>query len=110
MIVSVEEDIGGLKADMATVKDQTSKISAKIDEMSTTLTAHSVQTVVRLDVIEERHASLSDHIDTHVDPQVRSYIKTRASARGMLLGIGGVAGLVSGALFDVVKDFWKGGA
>lgn len=108
--MSVEEDIGGLKADMATVKDQTSKIFAKIDGMSVALTAHSSQTVVRLDVIEERHAILSDHIDTQVDPHIRSYVKTRAGARGILLGIGAAAGLVSGALFDLVKVFWKGGS
>lgn len=108
--MSVEEDIGGLKADMKTVKDQTSKIFGKIDDMHTALIEHSVEAVVRLDVVEERHAVLSNHVATQVDPHVRSYVKTRASARGMLLGIGGVAGLVSGALLDFLKAFWRGGS
>lgn len=107
--MSVEEDIGGLKADMKTVKDQTSRIVGKMDEMHTALVKHSVEAVVRLDVAEERHTILSNHVTTQVDPYVRSYVKTRAGARGMLLGIGGVAGLVSGVLLDFLKAFWRGG-
>lgn len=107
--MSAQEDIGGLKADMKTVKDQTSKIFDKMDEMHTTLIKHSVETRGRLDVVEERHDTLSDYIATQVDPHVRSYVRTRANARGVLLGVGGVAGLVSGAMFDFLKAFWKGG-
>lgn len=52
--MSVEEDIGGLKADMKTVKDQASRIFHKMDEMHTALIKHSVEAVARLDVVEER--------------------------------------------------------
>lgn len=107
--MSVEEDIGGLKADMKTVKDQTSRIFRKMDEMHAALIKHSVEAVARLDVVEERHDTLSDYVTTQVDPHVRSYLRTRASAKGVLLAIGGIAGLVSGAFFDFLKAFWNGG-
>lgn len=106
--MSVEEDIGGLKADMTTIKDQTSRIFTKIDHMSSNLTAHSSRTIVRLDVLEEKQAGLNEHIDTRVDPHIRSLIRVRSGAVGVFVGIGSVAGFASSALFDAVKVFLKG--
>ena len=108
--MSVEEDIGGLKADMKTVRNQNSKIFHKIDEMHTALITHSVEAAARLDAVEERHEILSDYVATQVDPHISSYVRTRASARGVLLVVGGVVGLLSSALFDFLKAFWNGGA
>jgi hypothetical protein len=108
--MSVEEDIGGLKADMTSVKDQTSKIFSKIDVMNSNLISHSSQTLVRLDVIEERHDALSEHVESRVDPHIRNFVKARASAAGLFVGIGTAAGFASGAIFDALKSFWKGGS
>lgn len=106
--MSIEEDIGGLKADMITVKDQTSKIFSKIDLVNSNLTTHSTQTLVRLDVIEERHDALSEHVESRVDPHIKNFVKARASATGLFVGIGTAAGFASGAIFDALKVFWKG--
>ena len=56
--MSVEEDIGGLKADMKTVKDQASKIFDKMDEMHTAMTAFTATTSERQKMGDERFYGL----------------------------------------------------
>ncbi len=99
-----EADIGGLKADMKTVKAQTSAIFDKLGEMSDKFADHHTAEQTRLGIIEDRQGTLREHIKETVDPAVKDFKATKHKTIGYLLGFGaGGAGIV-----ELIKTLFKG--
>ena len=100
----VEEDIGGLKADMRTVTEQTSAIFHKIDDLTSSLSERNTKEEARLSILEERQKILRSHIEDNINPAVES-IK---NAKGYMLGLGGGAAIGGVGIIEAIKHFFKG--
>lgn len=107
--MSMEEDIGGLKADMRTVRDQTSRISDKMDDMSMVITTHMASEASRLLVLEDRYDDLKVHIEETVEPDLKSLVQSRSRAKGVITGIGATAGITAATLTEILRSVFRGG-
>lgn len=108
--MSFEEDIGGLKADMRTVREQTSRMFEKIDEMSVAILEHRTSELTRLSNVEDRHQFLNDHIEDSITPELNSLLLTRSRAKGWIAGVGATAGLAAATITEIIRSMIKGAA
>lgn len=105
--MSIDEDIGGLKADMRTVREETSRISSKIDRMNTSITAHNATERARLASLEERCLSLTAHIEKNINPELKSLMQSRSSMRGWIAGVGAASGLVAATIMEMARSIFR---
>lgn len=106
--MSVEEDIGGLKADMRTVREQTSRIFEKIDELSTAVSQQRTSELTRLSNIEDRNKALGHKMENTVVPNVESLLLSRSRAKGLITGVGATAGLAAATVLEIVRSYLRG--
>lgn len=108
--MSVEEDIGGLKADMRTVREQTSRIFEKIDELSSAISEHRTSELTRLSNMEDRNRVLNDYMENNIAPELDSLLLTRSRAKGWIAGVGAFAGLAAATITEIIRSMIKGGS
>lgn len=106
--MSVEEDIGGLKADMATVKGQTSKIFDRIESLSEHVIEHSAKTTAQITHLGNLGEKVQEDIGT-VESRVDNLEQSRTRAKWYLMGIGGGGALGGASLIEVIVRALKGG-
>lgn len=95
--MSVEEDIGGLKADMETVKGQTSNIFTTVNGMAVALADYMATTTARQDRTDEHVEELKTEQD-EVSVKVDAIVNEQKKMRGTLAKVSSVAGVIGAAI------------
>lgn len=101
--MSTEEDIGALKADMTTVKGQTSKIFETMNVLSTQITSHMATETAKRKEFETLIAQMKTD-NKALTTRVGELEDAQKAAKWWVLGLGGGGVLGGTALIDFLKS------
>lgn len=98
--MSVEEDIGALKKGMENVEASSEKTADKVDELVTTVTAHTARMEGRQDMADERHDDLKEAHDNLKTAHyaLKDDVPSQKKIMAALAGVGLACSIMGAAL------------